>query len=44
MVVLNLIVFEKENAIIFVSLVNVIMYLNLIEKSNIMHVHLRNCT
>jgi hypothetical protein len=44
MVVLNLIVFEKENAIIFVSLVNVVMYLNLIEKSNIMHVHLRNCT
>ena len=44
MVVLNLIVIEKENTIIFVSLVNVVMYLNLIEKSNIMHVYLRNCT
>jgi hypothetical protein len=44
MIVLNLIVIEKENTIIFVSLVNVVMYLNLIEKSNIMHVYLRNCT
>ena len=44
MVVLNLIVIEKENTIIFVSLVNVVMYLNLIEKSNITHVYLRNCT
>jgi hypothetical protein len=44
MVILNLIVIEKDNTIICVSLVNLVMHLNLIEKSNIMHVHLRNCT
>lgn len=41
MIVLNLIIFEKEN-ILYILLVNTSMYLNLIEKPNILH--LKNYT